>query len=422
MARQRGRRDSGRVSLTKNGDGSYTLSVNMEKQIEEQPINRDSHRGWINYGVRNDYPMKLANLYYNSPTHKACCDFAAASVLGDGVDYKKMGLDNDDTLNQPSYMGDWGSLIYDLALDNAIFGGFALQVIKNNDDKTYSFFHQPFGSVRFSPPDEDGVVMTYWISEDWTAVSKNPPVEIPAFGFQEDEEIERGKAYLFVSHGYSPEATVYPIPLYTAATKAIQSEIELQRFDLRCMLNNFCASGILTLNRVDDEAERKALIDNIQTLFVGSDNANSLIINFKSNDEETPAVFTKIEKDSNGDVDLFSNLNDRVISKIVASHRIPNKSLIGFDAESAMLGGSGNLLSVAFNLYNKTVVTRMRDSIVKVVNNALRLNGIDAKIVLKPLSLNIVESEDNQDSASYGTRWDDDSVSERATSSNKNEL
>ena len=95
------------------------------------------------------------------------------------------------------------------------------------------------------------------------------------------------------------------------------------RFDLKSVLNNFSASGILTLNRIDDDAERQAIIDNIQALFVGSDNANSLIINFKQNDEENPATFVKIDKDAGNNVNLFAQLDERVEKKILRAHRVP---------------------------------------------------------------------------------------------------
>ena len=184
------------------------------------------------------------------------------------------------------------------------------------------------------------------------------------------------------------------MPAYVSALKPIQTEIELQRYDLRSVTNNFAASGVLTLNRVDDEKDREMLIQNIQAMFTGADNANSLIINFKSNDDEQPATFTKIDKDAGNSVNLFDQANDRVVSKIVAAHRIANKALIGYEADSAMLGGEGNVLNVSYNLYNKTVANKMRKDIISTINKALLMNGVETEIVLKPLQFNITETED----------------------------
>ena len=83
-----------------------------------------------------------------------------------------------------------------------------------------------------------------------------------------------------------------------------------------------------------------------------------------------------------------------MVSKIVAAHRIANKALIGYEADSAMLGGEGNVLNVSYNLYNKTVANKMRKDIISTINKALLMNGVETEIVLKPLQFNITETED----------------------------
>lgn len=416
MSRPKGSKNKPKVELTKQTNGSYVLKVNLEKQVEDAPINKDSNRGWVNFGKDNKYPNKLADLYHNSPTHHAAIDFLATSVLGEGVDYVTSNMGEDAT---PSYQSTWDELIYNLALDYAVYGAYAIQIIKNRDNKTYSYYHQPYEMVRYSPYDDDGVITSYWVCEDWTATGKYQPIQLPAFGFQDDEEIKQGQAYLFVYQTYNPLVSYYPLPKYHSAIKAIQTEIELLRYDLRSVLNNFSASGMLTLNRVDDEQERQAIIDNVQMMFQGSDNANSLIINFKNNDEETPAVFTKFDKDANGSVNLFEQLNERAIKKIFTAHRV-SKALVGYDLDGASLGGDGNTLAVQYNLFNINVASKARNAIVRTINNALKLNGIETQIVLKPLKFNIMDSLDTQSTSSNVNKEDDNEQSEKATSDNNN--
>ena len=367
-------------------DNSLLVKVKLEKQVENTPVMRDSKRGWINYGIRNMYPLELSNLYYNSPTHKACVDFEVASIVGDGVDYEAMQAD--ESKLYPNYQETWNEFIAKIALDYCLFGSYAFQIIRNKDGRTFSYYHQPIADVRCSPRDEDGVITSYWISADWSAQSKFPPIEIPAFGFQDDEEIKSGKPYLFVYSSYSPDINYYQIPQYASSIKAIQTEIELVRYDLRSVLNNFTASGVLTMNRIDDDEERKMVLENVEAMFTGSDSANSLMITFKENDEQNPVTFTKFDKDVNN-VNLFDGTNERLVNRIVSAHRIPSKALIGLNVDSAMLGGEGNLINVAYNLYLKTKGTNDRNAIINTINKMLQLNGIDQKIVLKPLSFNL---------------------------------
>ena len=367
-------------------DNSLLVKVKLEKQVENTPVMRDSRRGWINYGIRNMYPLELSNLYYNSPTHKACVDFEVASIVGDGVDYEAMQAD--ESKLYPNYQETWNEFISKIALDYCLFGSYAFQIIRNKDGRTFSYYHQPIADVRCSPRDEDGVITSYWISADWSAQSKFPPIEIKAFGFQDDEEIKSGKPYLFVYSTYSPDINYYQIPQYASSIKAIQTEIELVRYDLRSVLNNFTASGVLTMNRIDDDEERKMVLENVEAMFTGSDSANSLMITFKENDEQNPVTFTKFDKDVNN-VNLFDGTNERLVNRIVSAHRIPSKALIGLNVDSAMLGGEGNLINVAYNLYLKTKGTNDRNAIINTINKMLQLNGIDQKIVLKPLSFNL---------------------------------
>lgn len=398
--------------------GSAVITVKMEKHVEGTPVTRDSHQGWIRWGSRNDYPTRLADLYYNSTTHKDCVDFLSGAVLGDGVDYDAMSATEADMM--PNYQYSWDDLIQRLALDMVLYGAYALQIIRNNDGKTYSFYHQPFSEVRCAPRDEDGVITKYFVCRDWTQTGLYKPLEIDRFGFTEDEEIKTGKPYLFVYEPYCPDVDYYPVPHYIAALKPIQTEIEIQRYDLRAVLNNFSATGILTLNRIDDEQDRRMMIENINAMFTGSDNANSLIINFKENDEDKACEFVKIDKDSNGSVNLFEQSNSRIVDKIIAAHRIASKGLVGYPIEGASLGGDGNTLAVAYNLTNKNIVQDMRRKILSTLNRALLMNGVETQFILKPLTFNIVTTSDTSGQTSGGTASTENDAEQGTENNNGN--
>ena len=202
----------------------------------------------------NDFPQMLTGLYYSSSTHKSCIDFLVTAICGEGIDTDSM---------MPNYGETWESFLNKLAMDLVLFGGYSFQVIMNKDGKTYSFFHEPFNNVRCGKPDEDGNISEMWICKDWTETAKNRPFVLPRFGFNEDEKIEKGKAYLFYYSRYSVDSEYYPLPHYYGALKAIQTEAELLRYDLKSVLNNFSANGVVALDRIDDEKERKQVIDGI---------------------------------------------------------------------------------------------------------------------------------------------------------------
>ena len=387
---QRGRP---RGSVKKEPIATYMLQTNMEKQIEGAPINRNSNRGWINWGNKNDYPIKLSELYFNSIVHKSCVDFAVTAIVGDGIDYQAMNMNQTEVM--PNYQQTWDDFIKCLALDYILYGSYAFQIIRNKDGKTFSYYHQPISSVRCSPRDEEGNITSYWLCQDWTATGKYPPIEIPRFGLQEEETINSGKPYLFVFEQYTPDLDYYTTPKYVGALKAIMTELELIRYDLRAVKNNFSANGFLVLPRVESEEERRELLNNIKNSFVGADNANSLVVTFSNGDENDSNVakFVKIDKDSNN-VNLFSESNARNIDRIVTAHRIPSKALIGMPTDGASLGGDGNQLNVSWNLYNKTVATENRNAILTTINKMFAMNGVDTELILKPLDFNLTDEED----------------------------
>ena len=372
---------------------SYMFQTNFEKQIEGAPINRNSNRGWVNWGLRNDYAIKLSELYFNSIVHKSCVDFGVTAVVGDGVDYQAMNMDKTEVM--PNQYQTWDEFIRCLVLDYILYGSYAFQIIRNKDGRTFSYYHQPISSVRCSPRDEEGNITSYWLCQDWTATGKYPPIEIPRFGFQEEETINSGKPYLFVYETYTPDLDYYSTPKYVGALKAIMTELELIRYDLRSVKNNFSANGFLVLPRVESDEERRDLLNNIKNSFVGADNANALVVTFSNGDENDSNVakFVKIDKDSNN-VNLFAESNQRNIDRIVTAHRIPSKALIGMPIDGATLGGGGNEVNVAWNLYNKTVATEYRNAILTTINKMFALNGVDTEIVLKPLDFNLTDEED----------------------------
>lgn len=380
-------------SIKKEPIATYMLQTNFEKQMEGAPINRNSNRGWVNWGNRNDYPIKLSELYFNSIVHKSCVDFGVTAILGDGIDYQSMNMNETEVM--PNNLQTWDELIRCLALDYILYGSYAFQIIRNKDGRTFSYYHQPISSVRCSPRDEEGNITSYWLCQDWTATGKYPPIEIPRFGFQEEETINSGKPYLFVYESYTPDLDYYTTPKYVGGVKAIMTELELIRYDLRAVKNNFSANGFLVLPRVESDEERRELLNNIKNSFVGADNANSLVVTFSNGDENDSNVakFVKIDKDSNN-VNLFSESNNRNIDRIVTAHRIPSKALIGMPIDGATLGGGGNEVNVAWNLYNKTVATEYRNAILTTINKMFALNGVDTQLILKPLDFNLTDEED----------------------------
>lgn len=373
-----------KMQQNKSRGGIYLTK--LEKQIEGSAITRQNALGWVNWGSNNNYPNLLLDLYNQSPTHHSAVNFAVQSILGNGVDYDAMKMNGDEVV--PNYAQDWNEVIKALALDYILYGSYAIQVIMNNDGKTYSFWHTPLDKVRWSEYDEDGQIPSYWICQDWTATGKYPPFQIEALDMKEEKILEKGKPYLYVYRTYSPTMTYYTQPHYAAAIKAIQAEIEYCNYDLKNIVNGFTPAGMITMPEVETDEERNAIINNITKMFQGSDNANSVMISFRNSIEDKAVEFTPFTA-SQGNVNIYAEANQRVINRILSAHQIPNASLIGMpDVGNTGFASEAQKLETAYQLYNKLTGNLNRMAVIKTLNQMFKMNGVETEIVMKPLNFN----------------------------------
>ena len=382
MSRPVGSKNKPKTPSNRNG----VFLTNFEKQIEGSAVTRKNSLGWVNWGIKNNYPNLLLDLYNQSPTHRSAVNFAMMSILGNGVDFEQMQLNGDEVV--PNYAQTWDEIIKSLALDYILYGSYALQIIMNQDGKTYSFWHMPLDKVRWSEYDEDGQITSYWICNDWTAVGQYPPIQIEAFDMKSEMKLEKGKPYLFVYRAYSPTMTYYTQPHYAAAIKSIQSEIEYCNYDLKNIVNGFTPSGVLTLPEVETDEERHAIIQNITRMFQGSDNANSVMITFRSNIEDKGVEYVPFAKNQ-GSFNFYADANQRTINRILEAHQIPNAALIGMpDISNSGFASEADKLQVSYELYNKLTGNYNRMAVIRTLNQMLKMNGIDTEIIMKPLNFN----------------------------------
>lgn len=365
---------------------SGVFLTNFEKQVEGAAITRDSAQGWVKFGVKNNYPQLMLDLYQNSPTHHAAINFGVQCIVGEGVDYDAMGLDG--TQIFPNYQYSWDTLIRNIALDYMLYGSYGIEIIKNKDDKTFSFYHIPYEKLRCSPYDEDGVITSYWICNDWSAVAQNPPIQIEAIDMRDESVIQRGKPYIYVFKNYDPTMSYYQSPSYAAGIKSIQSEIEYCNYDLKNIVNSFTPAGVLTLPSVETEEERQAVINNVTRMFTGSENSNSVMINFRDNVEAQSVEYVPFAKNQ-GSFNFYEDANVRTINRILAAHNIPSASLVGMpDVSNSGFASDSQKLETAYQLYQRLTGNYNRQNVVRTLNDMFRLNGVDAEVVLKPLHFN----------------------------------
>ena len=148
-------------------------------------------------------------------------------------------------------------------------------------------------------------------------------------------------------------------------------------------------------------------------MFTGAENANSLLISFRTNIEDNPVVYTPFVANSDT-VNIYADSNERTIARIMVAHKIPSKALIGYSLDDTGFSNSGEFLESAFALYNVNVANSARNEIVSVINHAFRANGVETEIVLKPLRYKFDDNSTvNSTVSNEGEETTDDTATER---------
>jgi len=130
-------------------------------------VEKTDRRGWVNYGLNNDYPDYLIDLYNESPTHHALCNSLAYWIFGAGMDSIQLEkFDFNDTLLRS-------------CLEFKIHGYFFLEIVwlGNNIAKI-----EPMPSELIRCGERVGrEIPDFWYSEDWGNTSKYKPRRMGKF-------------------------------------------------------------------------------------------------------------------------------------------------------------------------------------------------------------------------------------------------
>ena len=324
----------------------------------------------IMWGEDNKYPLYLWDLYLNVATLQSIINGSADFIVG-----------NDVKCNAPGFevvVNKKGETIVDImrkiTIDKMIFGGYAIQVIRDMLGRVAEIYHIDFMNVRSS---EKNDILYY--ATDWTAWSVKA-IKYPKFGAGDENP-----ASIFYNKGYITRG-VYPIPVYGAAILSCETEKNINEFHLNNINNGFMGNLIINFNNGEPTDEiREEIERNINEKFSGFQNAGRVLISY--NDDETNK--TTIERLDSDDFDeKYSALSDRTREQIFCAFRA-NPSLFGLNYSS---GFNENEFNEAFKLYNRTFVRPIQSEI---CDSFDKIFGIKNSITIEPFSLTPKGMSDN---------------------------
>ena len=357
------------------------LETNIVSPVEKVLAGRDM----VEWGARNAYPDYLLDLYNNVPTLRSIINGNIDYVAGDDVTI--MPLQEEFNNQEMNMRGDTiREQVKDIAKDFEIYGGFALQVIRNLAGEVAEVYYI---DMRYLRTNKEGDVFYY--SEKWGKSSRTDMVVYPAFlpkieweKLSDEERNRQASSILFVKNVHTQ---VYPAPLYAASVKACEIERLIDEFHLSDINNHFVSSAIINFNNGDPGQEIKSEIErDFNEKFCGASNGGRVAFSWNPNKESaTDIVEFKMEDFG----ERYKALSQHSRTQIFTSFRaIP--LLFGLTSE-VNTGFSTEEFEQSFKLYNRTQIQPVQRMICDAYDKIYGQRGV---LTIRPFSLG-GDTEDN---------------------------
>lgn len=342
------------------------LDVDVPELVEDF-----TSRNYVLYGKDNLYPEYLHGLYCDVNSLHTIIDGTSDYVAGESV--KSNVLNKDEYVNSKRMT--WQELITLLSRDWLIYGGYAVQVVRNKKGDISDLYYLDFRYCRCDKDNES----VYYNPEFGVKYSRNKRMVVyPRFV----HGVELPNSVLYIKNSVS---SVYPSPRYIGAIKSCEIERRIDQLHLNGLSNGFMPSFMLSFNNGVPEDEIKEEIEkNVTEKFCGSENAGRILLSF--NDGMTNR--TTIEKIDTVDFsDKYNAAADRSREQIYAAFRC-NPQLMGIVSQAT--GFSKIEYQEAYELYYYTVVRPIQRLIVDSIDKVFNTKG---SIEIEPYNFGEVEAE-----------------------------
>lgn len=338
-------------------------------------------KDWIKYGENNDYPQFLVTLFNRSAKHNAIITAKQLYIGGQGFNFNTEGLPAEKIAQASALIGSANpqETLYDvtkkLILDTELFGGGYLHIIKTKDKKSIAeIYHIDYCDIRSNYDNTRFYYSKEWLNEQGAENTRViPEKEFFAYGTKDaDKSVE---CLMYIKQ-YRPNIQTYTLPEYIGAVPAIITDAEIANFHRAAIQNGFQGGTLIVFkNGVPSDEEMKTIERQLKNKFVGTDRANSLVVDFVDDPTRTPEV---IPLNGNDFDKRYDALNKTIQEEIFVGHKVTSPMLFGVRVEGQL--GGRNEMATAFQLFQNTYVTPKQQVIEAVINELL---GLYNRITIK---------------------------------------
>ena len=354
-------------------------TFNSNKNEGNYPIEQ-SLKGFVKYGVYNDFPEYLIYLFNNSAINNTAIHATVDAIIGEGL-----VCDQSHLLDNANSDGEsWNDIFKKTALDYKLYGGFAWEVIWSKDrSRIAEIYHIDFSWLRAKEKNERGKIPGYYISDEWAEkyryggtggglfnqiASSGINVDLPFLPVFNKLKKQEEPKQIFVYNPYRPGQRYYPLPDYVGALKVINLDAEVDTFHLANIQNGLAPSLAITTFTNADPDQKQEIEQMLRTQYQGAGAAGQMIYMDVDSPENAPQVTPIL---SNGNDDYYVTINTMVTEKILTAHRITSPEIFGI-MTPGKLGGKDEVTD-AYLLFINTVVRPFQQILLSEIEDFLHL-------------------------------------------------
>ena len=343
---------------------SYTAPVIVENNKNE----------WVEYGADNNYYQFLIDRYSNSATNNAVINNICRLIFG-------QGLSATDSAMKPNEWAQLLSILKEDDLRRIIFdlyalGQCALQIHYDKGHKAITrAFHTPIQLLRPEKCNQDGDIVGYFYSDNWSDPKKYVPKRFDAFGSSK-KEVE----ILYLAP-YSAGMKYFSNVDYQGGIDYALLEEKIAEYLINEVSNSFAPTTIVNFNNGQPTDEQK---DEISASVIGKltgSKGKKVVISFNENENTKTTVDTIPLNDA---PDHYQYLSDESTFKILRSHNVTTPLLFGVSVASGFSSNADEMKTGAL-LFENMVIKPKQKMIVEMINKILSFNGISLKLSFKTL-------------------------------------
>lgn len=329
-----------------------------------QPEYREKKKeGYIEYGLKNDYPNYLVDLFNKSAKHNAIVRNKVHYICGNGWSGESNFVKN---VNRVESLND---LTRKISMDIELFGGAYLEIIWSSAGSIAELWHVDYTRVRTNKDNTQ-----FWIKEDWKNAKEEAKI-YPSF----NPKVKADKQILYIKE-YRPANGVYSLPSYFGALNYIESDIEVSKHVLGNAKTGFAASKLITLpDGTATEEEQREIHRKFKNTYTGSDGIKYML-SFVNDASRKPII------DDLGQSDLtkedFSRVDELIQTNIFSGHQITTPSIFGIAVAGKL--GSRTEMRDGYEIFKNTYVNGKQMFLESVFNMLAEYANVNEELKIVP--------------------------------------